>query len=543
MSELLIDSMPLTFSLEEAADKPGKVILRGQFAKSGVATDNKRVYKENLWRREFGRLGEAMGNRRVYGELDHPADGRTKLQRVSHLITSLQVQGNEVIGEAEVLNTPNGRIIKALAEAKAQVGVSSRGYGTTKTLPDGNLEVQEDFNLHTFDFVADPATKTAYPKVFAEERQLIQEAEVELTLENLKANYPGLVQELTDQLVEGTNGGGSVARAITEAEQRTEERLTQQFSEQLRRGMEVIEEEATASVRSELMSDPEVAGARQTLEQVVSLVRSYGIDPEAKEQLMSKEEDIETLRQKLSDRELEVQKYKAEAEEMKKLAKEAAYKLHLERAIGKDPSREAIESLVGDVTQFESREALDERITAIRAELERRGGPVTTEGDTDSDDDKDEIIAELEARVESANEELQRANKAKKGAVERAESAEKNARKAVEIAEGLEIQLYVEQKVGSFPAKDRDSLRELCEDAVDCQAIDRIVERFVPQRVQDDDEVDRIRARVQRGKPRDLQEDTHGHGGPNNGKGSSPLEEVGLDADNFNKLAGTSSGA
>jgi cob(I)alamin adenosyltransferase len=544
MTELLIDSMPLTLSLEEDSTKPGKIIVRGQFAKAGVPTDNKRLYREHLWRREFGKLGKAMESRRVFGELDHPADGRTKLQRVSHLITSLNVTGNEVLGEAEVLDTPNGRIFKAIAKAKGQVGVSSRGFGSTKTLPDGTQEVQEDFSLHTFDFVADPATKTAYPQVFAEERQHIEEAEVELTLEALKEHYPGLVGELTEQILEGTNGGGSVAKAITEAEQRTEERLVERFSEQLRRGMEVIDDEARASIRSELMSDPEVAGARQVLEQIVSMVRSYGIDPQAKEQIMGKEKTISDMEQKLADRELEVQKYKAEAEEMKKLAKEAAYKLHLERAIGQSPSREAIESLIGDVCQYESKEALDERIEAIKAELDRRGGPVTTEGDGDTDETKDEIIAELETRVEGLGEELEKAEKAKKGAQGRAEKAEGQARKAVEIAESLELQLYTERKIGSFDDKDRDTLRDLCEHAVAEEEVDRIVTKFVPQRTPDDDEADRIRARVNRGRPRNLDEEVHGgkKDGPGNGKGGSPLEEVGLDTGDFNRLAGTNSG-
>jgi len=544
MKELLIDSMPLTFSLEEDAKQPNKVIVRGQFAKAGVATDNKRVYRENLWRREFGKLAEGMQNRRVFGELDHPADGRTKLQRVSHLITSLEVRGNEVIGEAEVLDTPNGQIMKSLAKAKAQVGVSSRGYGSTKTLPDGTQEVQEDFNLHTFDFVADPATKTAYPQVFAEQRQYIEEAEVELTLERLKQHYPGLVSELTGQILEGASEGNA-AKAITEAEQRTEERLTERFAEQLRRGIEVVEEEARASIRSELMSDPEIAGAKQVIEQIVSLVRSYGIDAQAQEQIQGKDEEIDKLKKDLGDRELEAQRYKGEADEMKKLAKEAAYKLHLERAIGKDPSRDAIEALIGDVTQFESKAALDERIDAIKAELDRRGGPVTSEDAEGSEDDKDETIAELESRVEGAEEELEKAKKAKKAAVERAESAEKNARKAVEIAESLEVQLYVERTIETFDRKDRGSLRDLCEHATDTEEVDRLIKNFRPQRTLDVDEADRIRSRVQQGKPRDIYEDEHGKRKdvPGNGKGNGILEEVGLSTQEYNRLAGTKSGA
>lgn len=570
MPELLIDSMPLTFSLEEDAARPGKIIVRGQFAKAGVATENRRLYREHLWRREFGRLAEAMQSRRVYGELDHPADGRTKLQRVSHLITGLNVTGNEVIGEAEVLDTPNGRIVKALAAAKAQVGVSSRGYGSTKTLPDGTMEVQEDFSLHTFDFVADPATKTAYPQVFAEERQFIQEAEVELTLEKLKAHYPGLVEELRGQILEERSGGDGVARAIIEAEQRTEDRLVQRFSEQLRRGVEVIEEEARASVRSELMSDPSVAGAKQVLEQIVGLVRSYGIDSQATEQLSDKDKEIEQLKQKLADRELEAQRYKAESSEMKKLAKEAAYTLHLERQVPAK-SREAVVSLLGDLTKYESKEELDAKLKVIMQEMERRLGPVREgdDGDDDDDDDDDEEdgngngngkrnkgkkrkkeeallarVGELEQENADMASKLESTERAKRSNFERAEQAESQARKAVALAEELEVQLYVEQKIGARPVGERESLRGLCENVSSREEVDQVIKRFVPQRIHDDDEAARIRARVQRGKARDLHEDTHGRQGePGNGKGSSPLEEIGLKTVDFNKLAGTGRGA
>jgi hypothetical protein len=548
MPELLIDSMPVTFSLEEDKQTPGKYILRGQFAKAGVATDNKRIYREHLWKREFGKLAEAMQSRRVYGELDHPADGRTKLQRVSHLITDLRVEGNEVIGAAEILDTPNGRIAKALAKANAQMGVSSRGYGSTKMLPDGTQEVQEDFALHTFDLVADPATKTAYPQVFAEERQFIQEAEVELTLERLKQHYPGLVKELTEQILEGKNGGDSVTRAIMEAEQRTEERLTQRFAEKLRRGVEVIEEEARASVRSELMSDPAVAGAKQVLEQIVGLVRSYGIDSQARDQLSAKDEEIEKLKKELADRELEVQRYRAEGSEMKKLAKEAAYTLHLERQVP-EKSRQAVLSLLGDLTKFESKEELDARLRTIMQEMDRRlGPPRETEGEENGGDSPNEElrgkVEELEQRVSDLTERLETETRAKKSSFDRAERAEASARKAVDLAEELELQLYVEQQIGSFPGKDRETLRSLCEHAVAREEVDQVIKKFTPQRRLDDDEANRVRARVQRGKGRDLYEDTHGQkGGPGNGKGSSPLEEIGLKTGDFNKLAGTGKGA
>ena len=530
MAELLIDSMPLErVSLSEDANKPGKIMIRGQFARSDKATENKRLYKETLWRREFGRLQEGIQHRRMFGELDHPQDGRTKLARVSHIITKLDISGNEVIGEAEVLDTPNGRIMKALAEANAQVGVSSRGFGSTKTLADGTMEVQEDFRLDTFDFVADPATKTAYPKVFAEERERIFEGD-EMTLDDLKTNYPGLISELTETLLAEQSGGGQ-ARMVALTEERTTKRLTERFAVQLRRATEVLEDEVAASVRSELLSDPDVAGAKQVVEAIVSLVKSYGIDPQAREELMQAEESIATVKAKLADRELEAQKLTTQVEELRKLAKEAAYKLHLERKLSGNPSRAAVEALVGDVTTFASTEDIDKKVDTVLAELERRGGPAATEDEAVDSEAHAEEIAGLEAQIEKLKSEKTEARDGRA-------AAEKTARKAVSIAEGLEVKLHVEKLLNESDVQDKDSFRSLCEDADDTKAVDRIVKRYKPQRRIDEDEASRIRAAVGRGKVRDLTEDTDGGSGKS-GQGNGPLTEIGLNTDDFNRLSGT----
>jgi len=546
MTELLIDSMPmLNVHLQEDAGHPGKIIIRGQFARSDKATENKRLYRERLWRREFGRLSESIAHRRMFGELDHPSDGRTKLARVSHIITKLDINGNEVIGEAEVLDTPNGRIMKALAAANAQVGVSSRGFGSTKSLPDGTLEVQEDFRLDTFDFVADPATKTAYPKVFAEERERMFAGD-DMTLEDLKRNYPGLVEELSKQLVEQTSGT-NISRVIQETEERTTQRLTEDFGIKLRRATEVLEDEITSHVRSDLLSDPMVAGAKQVVEQIVGLVKSYGLDPQAREDLDKQTEEIASLKTRLADRELEVQKLQSESSELRALAKEAAYRLHLERLVGNDPSREAIEALIGDVTKFDTKEEITSKVETVKAELDKRGGAVkpttdkAAEAAAESIAVKDDEIASLKSRLSAIE-----ADKAK--ASERAVKAEGTARKAVRVAEDLEIQLHVERRVNDQPSEEhRLALRELCEDAASTTEVDRIVSRFKPARSIDEDEASRIRARVSRGKGRDLAEDTSGAKGTksvsgSNGRGSGPLTEVGLDKGTFERLAGTGKG-
>jgi hypothetical protein len=525
MAEILIDTIPLTFTLEESKDpsKKGKVIARGEFARSDKATENKRLYREHLWRREIGRLGEAMKERRTFGELDHPADGRTKLQRVSHLLTGLKVEGNSVIGETEILDTPNGRILKTIMEAGAKVGVSSRGFGSTKTNAEGMEEVQEDFRLDTFDFVADPATKTAYPQVFHEERLRIPEDDMGLTLEDLRTSYPGLVEEVTKQAVVGI-------------EERVERRLKDQFAGELRRQLEQVTEAAEDRVRSEMLSDPEVAGAQQILERIASMVHSFASPVAHQQELDERDSEIKRLKDELADRELEIEAAKAEGTELGKLAKEASYRLHMERRLAGESAREAIIKIIGDVMQYESIEALGARIDAVAKELSSAKDEHVGEED-EAKEALAEKLRELETRLEKAE------ASAEDSAKQVAEANERT-RKALDIAEAAQVEGFVEGIAASHPEGDR--LRSLCEGVGSVEEARRIVAGYEapkPRRTRDEDEAQRIRARVAKGQERSLEEDTFGGKGKNRGNGQSkdPLAEVGLDLteDEFDELAGT----
>lgn len=525
MAALLIETMPLVFSLEESSEKGklGKVIARGPYARSDKATENKRLYRKHLWDREIGRLNENMAARRCFGELDHPADGRTKLQRVSHLLVGLKVDGHNVVGESEILDTPNGRILKTIMEAGAQVGVSSRGYGSTKTLPDGTEEVQEDFKLDTFDFVADPATRTAYPQVFHEELQRIPEGDMGLTVEELKKSYPGLVEEM-------------VKDVLAEAESRVEGRLKEQFAGELRRKLEQIDEAVEERIRSEYLSDPEVAGAKQILERIASMVASFANPVVHQQELAGKDEKITKLEGDLAERELEVQKAQKEHDEMAKIAKEAAYRLHMERKVAGDPARDAIVKLIGDMAQYESTEALDERIEVLQKELSQ----AKDEHIGEEDDAKSELadkLNSLESRVDAAE---QRA----KDAEGKLKEANERTRQALDIAENVQVESYVQ---GIVEAHDYgDEIRELCEGAESISQVNRIIESFHRRsrptgRTRDEDEAERIRARIGRGKQRSLEEDTFGvspRNKPGNGQHGATLDDFGLTEDEFDELSG-----
>jgi hypothetical protein len=143
--------------------KGGPMRVRGVFQRADEENNNKRIYPKALLEREIQKLDEAMKGRRLMGELDHPSHDSVKLSNVSHLITKLEAKGNEIIGEAEILDTPMGKVAKALIEGGVQVGISSRGMGTLSEGQDGKRYVNEDFRLITWDLVADPSTRGAFP--------------------------------------------------------------------------------------------------------------------------------------------------------------------------------------------------------------------------------------------------------------------------------------------------------------------------------------------------------------------------------------------
>ena len=141
----------------------GVMKVRGVFQRADEENKNGRIYTEGLLRREMEKLQESIDNRRLVGELDHPSHDSVKLSQVSHLITKLEMKGKDVIGEAEILDTPMGKVAQALVKGGVQVGISSRGMGTLSEGQDGRKYVNEDFRLITWDLVADPSTRGAYP--------------------------------------------------------------------------------------------------------------------------------------------------------------------------------------------------------------------------------------------------------------------------------------------------------------------------------------------------------------------------------------------
>lgn len=138
--------------------------IEGVFLQSEIKNRNGRVYPVEILDKEVKRyMKENVKKNRAYGELGHPDSPTINLDRVSHMIKSLKLEGKDFVGKAKIMDTPYGKIVKSLIDEGASLGVSSRGMGSLKTTKDGTSEVQKDFMLATAaDIVADPSAPDAF---------------------------------------------------------------------------------------------------------------------------------------------------------------------------------------------------------------------------------------------------------------------------------------------------------------------------------------------------------------------------------------------
>ena len=145
----------------------GNPMVEGILATAEVKNGNGRYYPKELWEREIDKYMESVKQNRALGELDHPESSVINLKNVSHNITEMWWDGDEVLGKIEILPTPSGNILKALIENNITVGVSSRGMGSLQDRG-GVLEVQDDFELLCWDFVSTPSNPGSYMEIVTE---------------------------------------------------------------------------------------------------------------------------------------------------------------------------------------------------------------------------------------------------------------------------------------------------------------------------------------------------------------------------------------
>ena len=194
--------------LKEEDEKTGKknYKLKGIFLQGDIKNRNGRVYPVEVLEKEVKRYNkEFIAENRGYGELGHPEGPTVNLERVSHMVTSLERDGKNFIGEAKVMSTPMGKIVENIMDDGGKLAVSSRGMGSLEQKNGANY-VKNDFYLATAaDIVADPSAPQAFVEGIMEGKEWIwdngilkevQIAEIQEDIErgirSINANYQAL---------------------------------------------------------------------------------------------------------------------------------------------------------------------------------------------------------------------------------------------------------------------------------------------------------------------------------------------------------------
>jgi hypothetical protein len=147
---------------EQKKDGSKDYFIEGVFMQSNKKNRNGRIYeKASLEKAVEKYVVEQVKEGRAVGELNHPEGPTVNLDKVSHKITDLHWQGNDVVGKASILKTPMGKIVEGLLEGGVKLGVSSRGMGSL-VQKNGASYVGDDFMLATVDIVQDPSAPSAF---------------------------------------------------------------------------------------------------------------------------------------------------------------------------------------------------------------------------------------------------------------------------------------------------------------------------------------------------------------------------------------------
>ena len=189
--------------VEQANRLKKPLVVSGVIQRAETKNQNGRVYPKEILMREIKNYMEGpIKERRALGELDHPESSIINLQNVSHNIVEIKVEGNDVYGTFEILDTPAGRILKELFANNITVGVSSRGMGSVEEglneQGDPTVTVQDDFELLCWDFVSTPSTHGAY--VSPTQEGNLQESKIKTS----KYKYTNVNNIIRDIICENT---------------------------------------------------------------------------------------------------------------------------------------------------------------------------------------------------------------------------------------------------------------------------------------------------------------------------------------------------
>lgn len=503
-------------------DVPGKkekkFVIRGHFGNVNVATANKRVYPQALMEREIARLEKAMKDRNLYGELDHPSsqdgDSATKLNRVSHIITSLKIEGNKVFGTAETLGTDAGRNLRELLKAGCKVGVSSRGHGTTTPDSEGNAVVNTDFKLVTFDVVAEPAAG-AYPGIFLESKNG-KIASKDVTASMVAEAFPVATSCITEAAVKAREVEleAQWAQKVVESTEQVKQGLQEQFTDELLSAVAKAKKELYAEVTADVLKDPAFAGAKQTVESIKQALMPYLVPNEFQNYTESVKLDYEkktqSLQAELAEAKLKITALESSSADSESTLRELGYRLYLEQVL--DGNAEG-RTMVGDLKNYPDAASIKIKAEEVKAILAARKSSAQVESAprvvekivekiVSSNPELEKEFAKAAARADKAEmaletlqSKLQKEHSVVEQLSEQLDAAEFELAKAKEAAEVATTKLYAEQKLTKNP--NAGKIRNVLESTNprSRKSVDAITESF-REPVRDPEALDQVRARI-----------------------------------------------
>lgn len=433
------------------------------------------------------------------------SDGKSSLKSVSHVITDLWIESDgRVMGEAEILNTTEGKNLRALVEAQIPVPVSSRGFGSTKPTS-GKVEgeeVQDDFVLKTYDFVADPAVRTAVPQITMESVDDPTAAEMFLQ------EFPDVAQQLKEAAIADAvtkakdKVTAGVDAAVEAAEKRVRKEMTEAFEQRLADVLVEAREDLSAQLKEDFAADPSVGAAKATLSQIAEMVGAYRQDP-----------DAAAVRDAMKAKDVEIAERTKERDEAVEAGLQASMLLIVERQIGGHPMAEAVRSLLknvklGSVAEVDAKLALirehlpEEEAGISESEVQLREDNATLRGEVSLLQDR---VGLMDEKLKRAVELSQAVNAQLKEAEDRAEEMEAEAEKLREELSESSLKSYKAAKVAGL-ANSRSVLGLL--EGVSSEAdVDKVVAMHGAKEVSDG-ELREMRRKLQRGHgdARDLDE-------------------------------------
>jgi hypothetical protein len=209
IAEYVEQDLDVIVEKKETGEK--SYVIEGIFAQAEQKNRNGRVYPKPIMEKAVNKyVQDQVAQKRAVGELNHPEGPTVNLDKVSHLITALEFKGNDVVGKASILDTPNGKIVKGLLDGGVKLGVSTRGMGSLENRG-GTMYVKDDFILNTVDIVQDPSAPAAFVNGIMEgvewvwnngviEPQVIEEMETEIKSAPIKHLYETQVREFKNFL-------------------------------------------------------------------------------------------------------------------------------------------------------------------------------------------------------------------------------------------------------------------------------------------------------------------------------------------------------